>query len=217
MKSILVLSGDAAFADPWHDMASTSHEVASILAAPDVATTVRSTSHVELAEIAETDLVVVNTSLARFNEPAGGDSDLLIDAVVARAKAVRPVLALHQTLITASGYPELAAAIGAHWVDGVSNHPDLGQMTLTLDGENPALEGLGDVSAFDERYRDLALQPGLEVLGTVSVDGSTYPACWFILGAPVAFSALGHDHRSYASNTHQMLLKRLATRLLSLA
>jgi hypothetical protein len=201
-------------------MAATSQCVATVLAplaeSVDASVAVRSTfpdpGIVDAIEGA--DLLVLNTSLAVHGEQAGPEFAPMIEAIVGRSANKRPTLALHQSALTAGGYPELSKAIGGHWVDGVSGHPPIGDMTLSLTYPE-AFPGLPNVSAFDERYCRLTLSDDLQVLGTVSDDdGSVHPACWLTANGLVAYSALGHDWRSFASPTHADLLLRLAAHLL---
>ena len=85
------------------------------------------------------------------------------------------------------------------------------------------VEGLASVHAFDERYCRLQVDPRAEVLGWVRDDpaqptGQAYPALWTYQahGGRTAYSALGHDARSYASASHRRLLQQAAAWCLGL-
>jgi type 1 glutamine amidotransferase len=242
-------------------MAATSHQIADILAGAvlpcpkggesDVSSgdcevgsgaqvVVRSTFRGALDDLADFDLLVLNISRA---EPGYREAEIdgteeywtpFISRIADWANSGGRVLALHAATLAAGDYPELESVIGGAWVEGVSGHPPIGDMTLTI--PNPSSDSQewqlpGAVQAFDERYCRLRVSPEVEVLGWVRDDpepgqseGTAYPALWFHRpqvgqqnpqAGMVVYSALGHDARSFASPSHQELLVKAARHLLS--
>lgn len=233
VKKVLVLSGRGRYEDPWHDMAATSHRVATVLteagAGYDVA--VRGSFPDAARHLAGVDLLVVNTASGAPDAAHDGDDATWApfhDAVAAWADAGRPVLALHQAANTFADSPHWERVLGGRWVDGTSMHPDIGEAAFELRhgvrrGVSPqdaaaephalagALTGLltdGRVTAFDERYSYLRVSDGVEVLLTQRHDGVDHPVVWVneTGGLRVVYDALGHDTRSYASPSRRDLL-----------
>ena len=223
---IVILTGRGRHEDPWHDHAATSHELANVLAAlGDVDVVVRSAFLGALVDLDEVDLLVLNIGcpMPGYVEAAidGTDEDWApaYDAVDAWARAGGRILAVHQTALAMPGDERFEELVGGRWVEGVSGHPPIGDMRLTLaSGTHPATGGLGGVDAFDERYCSLQVAPTSQVLGWVQDDdGEPHPALWVTdaHGGRTVYSALGHDARSYASASHQELLVCAALWLLS--
>lgn len=217
--SVLVLTGDGPFADPWHDLAATGAAVAAVLtgAVPaDVAT--RTASGVVADGGFAADLLVVNLS----HDPGGSasssgaapDAAVLAAAVERHVGRGRPVLALHSSVMAFPWWPAWAELLGARWVDGVSGHPELAVTTVRVTpGPAGVGTGLADVTVADERYTGLKSVPGdgpVEPHLTHEHGGAVHPLAWARAarpgGARVVYDALGHDVRSYASPSRRALL-----------
>ncbi len=223
---IVILSGRGRHEDAWHDHAATSHELANVMSAlGDVDVSVRSAFRGVLVDLDEVDLLVLNISgpMPGYVEAAidGTDEDWapLYDRFEAWARAGGRILAVHQTVLALPGEPRFEELIGGRWVDGVSGHPEIGDMHLALaSGTHSATGGLGRVEAFDERYCNLRVAETSQVLGWVEDDaGERHPALWVneAHGGRTVYSSLGHDARSYESASHQELLVCAALWLLS--
>lgn len=214
--SIVVLSGRGRHEDPWHDHAATSHALANVLA-PVGDVVVRST----LPGVFDLDgvgLLVLNLGRpvpgyveAQIDGPPEG-WERQVDGLVGWARDGGSVLAVHQTALAVPGSDAFGEVLGGRWVEGVSGHPEIGAMRLTLaSGTHPVTDRLGGVDAFDERYCGLRVAPTSQVLGWVhDDDGEPHPALWTTQahGGRTVYSALGHDARSYESPSHQELLVR---------
>ena len=218
---ILVLAGRGRFEDPWHDHAATSHRLALALGAlGDVE--VRSAFRDSLDDLAAVDLLVLNLSRPK---PGYVEAELdpedwsgFYDSLDGWARAGGRVLAVHQTALAFREEPRFEEVLGGRWVEGVSGHPPIGPMRLRLAvGTHPVTDGLTSVEAFDERYCDLRVSPSSQVLGFVDDDeGEPHPALWVTEahGGRTVYSPLGHDVRSYDSDSHQDLLVNAAVWLL---
>lgn len=229
VKRVLVLSGRGRYEDPWHDMAATSHRVATVLTEAgegyDVA--VRGSFPDAARELAGIDLLVVNTASGTPDAAHDGDDATWApfhETVRAWADAGRPVLALHQAANTFGDSPHWERVLGGRWVEGTSMHPDIGEATFELrhearhQGTAAAPHGLagalagvlpgGRVTAFDERYSSLRVSDDVEVLLTHRHDDVDHPVVWVneTGGLRVVYDALGHDTRSYASPSRRDLL-----------
>gem|GEM_PF-74042 len=234
----LILSGRERFADPWHDMAATSHQLALTLSALGEVSIKSTFAGLGLPTddddaapwLADVDLLVLNIS----GRGVSSDDDEPAWAAVANrianwARAGGRILAVHQTMLAAMSYPELAEVLGGQWVDDVSGHPPMGPMTLFL---KPEIAGLPpEVHAFDERYCRLTVSQEINLLGWVFDDivpgvivdqkdkagSEPQPALWYFEahGGQSVYCSLGHDVRSYESAGHRDLLIQMARELLS--
>lgn len=226
LPKIVILSGRGRHEDPWHDHAATSHQLARVLSTiGEVDLAVRSTFRSALLDLREIDLLVLNMGC-----PMPGYVEAGIDGTAEEWAAIQDefiqwarhggsVLAVHQSALALPGVDGYAEVLGGRWVEGVSGHPEIGPMRLTLaGGTHAATAGLGSVQAYDERYCNLQVAPTSQVLGWVhDDDGEPHPALWAAEahGGRTIYSALGHDARSYESVGHQELLVCAALWLLS--
>ncbi|MDR0481622.1 MAG: ThuA domain-containing protein [Cellulomonadaceae bacterium] len=229
-QRILILAGRGRFDDPWHDTPATSYRVASILGGLDgVTVDVRSAAPDVLDAVEQADLLVLNFSRPRpgFVEAgldgeggAGGASwaEEVIAGIASWARRGGSILALHQTILAAECYPELANVLGGHWVEGTSGHPPIGAMTCELDPGHPVAAGLSTVTAFDERYCHLSTSSNIDPVGYVMDDeGNRFSAVWTMAahGGRTVVSTLGHGPESYDSPSHQALIRNAARWLLA--
>ncbi|WP_444664738.1 ThuA domain-containing protein [Cellulomonas sp. CW35] len=229
MGRVLVLVGAGRYADPWHDHAAQGDEVAQVARALGHEVRVRSTRPSTFDDLAQQpgpdgeawlpDVLVVAASGDPGQQP---DEDSpawqpFHDARHALVERGTAVLALHASACVFADDPRWAATIGGRWVPGRSWHPAQGPTTFrVVDDEHPVTWSLRTVTADDERYADLAVDPGVHVLvvadvtadeaGTHGTAGE-HPVVWTVPGAGrVLYDALGHDARSMASPSRRALL-----------
>jgi type 1 glutamine amidotransferase len=214
-REALVLVGRGRYQDPWHDDAATAHEVTGVLAACGLTSRVRGTFRDALGGVAAADLalVVVAAGRGRVDPDFDGDDAAWAPFHAGLTGLVRagvPLLALHQAANTFADSPDWTGLIGGRWVVGTSMHPPIGPATFRpTAAEHPVTAGLADVEAFDERYCDLAVDPGSRVLLTTRHAGRDHPVVWVSGGAGrVVYDGLGHDVRSYAGASRRELLRR---------
>ncbi|WP_125773276.1 ThuA domain-containing protein [Antribacter gilvus] len=236
-RRIVVLAGRGRYEDPWHDHAATSHALATLLGEVTVAggkphVEVRSVFRHVLEDLDTVDLLVVNSGRGRIDpEFDGADDDwrAFHARVEEWARAGGRILGIHQAANTFLDAPGWEEVVGGRWIEGTSMHPEISEATFRLEPGHVITDGLPAVEAFDERYCFLRVAPGAQVLGSVEGpaavpddDGSaasgttSHPVLWVqeAHGGRTVYSALGHDLRSYASPTHQELLRRAVAWLL---
>ncbi|WP_395243955.1 ThuA domain-containing protein [Agromyces sp. MMS24-K17] len=249
-ERIVVLSGEGPHADPWHAFEATSAAVAGVLGdAGDVevigtdavvadasaaATAAEASADASAAPTAaataadairDADLLVVNASADLALPP--GDSASLVDLLVARHAAGRPILALHSSSLAFGDDPRWARLLGGRWVPGTSGHPQIGHALVQAAGSAADLAPAaappcpGDFVLYDERYTALECDAANLVLAVHTEDGLAHPIIWWrdvAEGAgAVAYDALGHGVESYESAPHAHWLRRAARRLLATA
>ncbi|PFG34256.1 ThuA domain-containing protein [Sanguibacter antarcticus] len=220
VKKILLVSGRGRYEDVWHDMAATSHRVATVLSEAGHEVVVRGSFRDALDDLqtAGFDLLVVNTSPGRTDAEHDGDDASWApfhESVRAWADAGRPVLGLHQSASSFADSEHWERILGGRWVEGMSMHPPIGPATFTVsDPDHPVVSPLvsrvsGAVTAFDERYSYLRVSPEVQVLLTQRHDGVVHPVVWVheAGGVRVVYDSLGHDVRSYDSATRRTLLR----------
>ncbi|AZS42953.1 hypothetical protein BWL13_00495 [Microbacterium oleivorans] len=208
MSRVVIFSGGADYADPWHPFGETSAIVAEVLRDEGDVTVVDTLG--DLAErIGDADLLVINAG--------GGTAPHPLDAHLADILAgySGPLLALH---VSATLMPERAAweaRLGGRWVRDVTFHPERGPLRVRAVSASVA-----DLAAFetvDEAYTALRVSPASEVLLVHDdADGVAHPLAWTHEsdGCRAAYSALGHDAEAYASPLAQELVRRLTHWLL---
>lgn len=216
---ILVLAGRGRYEDPFHDHAATSHRVAQVLAGLDAQVVVRSTFPDAFGDLASFDLLVVNSGNGRVDPDFDGDDERWAPAHRALqevAAAGTPVLGLHQAAGTFADSPSWAAILGGRWVPGTSMHPPIGEAAFEVRSDHPVVAGLGQVTAFDERYSYLEVHPQSQVLLTHRHDDVEHPVAWLSTegGYRCGYDALGHGVESYDSPERRRLLLREAAWLL---
>ena len=216
----LIVTGTGRYADPWHPLAETSAAIADVLTADGWRVTARSDVDAALASLGrpgmsagdEFDLIVVNTGDPWRNGETGfgapEDSIAGLDATLGRGVGV---LAMHTAVASLRDYPTWAAAIGAIWLPEVSMHPPLDAARVEI-VEHPLTSGMQDFSLLDERYCWLQAVGNRTVLAQHTLDGVQHPLVWVRAhgASRVACDVLGHDTRSYESEQHRELVRRLA-------
>ena len=208
MSRVVIFSGGADYADPWHPFGETSAIVAEVLREEGDVTVVGTLD--ALAErIGDADLLVINAG--------GGTAPHPLDAHLAEILAGYggPLLALH---VSATLMPERAAweaRLGGRWVRDVTFHPERGPLRVRAVSASVA-----DLAAFetvDEAYTALRVSPDADVLLVHDdADGVAHPLVWTHEneGCRAAYSALGHDAGAYASPLAPELVRRLTHWLL---
>ena len=217
---VTILSGSGRYQDQWHDFTATSVEVARALSALTDDIAVRSLKPQGVRDVADADLLVVNSGLGGYSEIADGTEDEWVEAFATlRAYRARggPILALHAAANSLDGLDEWPTWIGGRWNREVSMHPPIGTSRVHVsDPQHPITHQLSDFTLHDEVYSYLDVDPESRVLLDHSFEGRDHPLLWTRErdGARSVYDALGHDVRSFASPERVDLLRREATWLL---
>lgn len=209
MSRVLVFSGGADYADPWHPFAETSEIVAEVLRDEGDVTVVDTLDDLA-ARIDATDMLVINAG--------GGTAPHPLDAHLAEilVRYSGPLLALH---VAATLLPEHAAweaRLGGRWVRDVTFHPERGP--LRVRAVSASVADLTALDTVDEAYTALRVSPEAEVLLVHDdADGVAHPLAWTHEnnGCRAAYSALGHDAEAYASPLAPEIVRRLTRWLLT--
>lgn len=207
MTRVVLFSGGADYADPWHPFAETSAIVAEVLREEgDVA--VIGTLDDLAARIDAADLLVINAG--------GGTAPHPLDARLAEILAGYggPLLALHAAATLLPEHAAWEARLGGRWVRDVTFHPERGPLRA-----RPVSASVADLSprTVDEAYTALRVSPAADVmLVHDNPDGVAHPLAWTHEngGCRAAYSALGHDAEAYASPLAPELIRRLTRWLL---
>jgi len=208
MRRVLVFSGGADYADPWHPFVETSAIVAEVLREEGDATVVDTLEDLA-ARIDAADLLVINAG--------GGTAPHPLDSRLAEILAGYrgPLLVLH---VAATLLPEHAAweaRLGGRWVRDVTFHPERGP--LHVRPVSASVADLADLDTVDEAYTALRVSPEADVLLVHDDDGVAHPLAWTNEsdGCRAAYSALGHDAEAYASSLAPEVIRRLTRWLLA--
>jgi hypothetical protein len=187
MANVLIVSGAAAYADPWHPFAQTSARLADIVAASGHAVSISEKVEPALADLRGVDVAVVNIGCPRPDRPAEA---LVPVAVGLTAHLTRGggLLGVHVSSTSLTTMPTWPAVLGGRWVRGTSMHPpqDVAHVYLTS-APHPILIDLTDFDVLDERYSYLELEPDV-VLCLVSTSTTTDGATPFF--GPTTTSAV---------------------------
>jgi len=208
VSRVLVFSGGADYADPWHPFAETSAIVAKVLREEGDVTVVETLEDLA-ARIDAADLLAINAG--------GGTAPHPLDARLAEilVRYSGPLLALH---VAATLLPEHAAweaRLGGRWVRDVTFHPERGP--LRVRAVSASVADLTALDTVDEAYTALRVSPEAEVLLVHDdADGVAHPLAWTHEnnGCRAAYSALGHDAEAYASPLAPEIVRRLTRWLL---
>ena len=212
--AVVLSSGGPAYADPWHDLRTTSRAIASVLTEAGLLPQIREDVLAAVEEHAGRALLVVACSGGPETPDAErAEADRIGAALERHVAAGAPVIAVHAGGMAFPAVPQWRELLGARWVHGTSGHPDLGPCTVHVaDTEHPVTAGLADIEVEDERYSDLDIAPDRQALVTHEWDGRTHPLV--LVGtvgrSRVVYDALGHDGRSYDSPGRRELLRREA-------
>jgi uncharacterized protein len=223
----LLLSGAGRYADPWHRYRDTSPLIRAILGNAGVDVEIDEDIDGRLADLRGVDLLIVNAGdPTRDNDGAAAPSAATtraahdgLNAFVARGGTL---LGIHAAAASLSDYPAWTRTLGARWIPDVSTHPPFGLTQVTLT-ERPVeqhqafpIDEIGDFSLHDEGYSFLTLADDVSVLAGHDYQGRRQPMLLTHVVGPsrAVYDALGHDVRSYASQSHRALLVRAAKWLL---
>ncbi|MFK4837739.1 ThuA domain-containing protein [Microbacterium sp. ZW T2_14] len=210
-----VATGTGRYADPWHPFPETSARIAAALSDDGWDVTIDDDVDHALAHLDGVDLLVVNAGdpwrhgdveLEHFADPA---ADAGLTAAIARGIGI---LAVHASLSTLRDHPAWREAIGGEWEPGRSWHPPIADAHVrVVDADHPVTDGMPGIDVFDERYSDLAIDDGAQVLAEHDVDGTAHAAVW-VREQPTraVVSSLGHDARAYDSPELVRLIQRAA-------
>jgi uncharacterized protein len=216
IANVLIVSGAAAYADPWHRFAQTSARLADIVAAGGHAVSISEDVESALADLRGVDLAVVNIGCPRPERPAEALHPVSV-GLTAHLAGGGGLLGVHVSSTSLTTMPAWPAVLGGRWVRGASMHPhqDVAHVHLTR-RPHPILTDLTDFDVLDERYSYLELQQDVVVLGEHDYDGRRHPILWahHYLGGRVVYDALGHDRRSYDSTGHVRFVQRTIAWLL---
>lgn len=210
-----LLSGVGRYADPWHPFAETTPIIARLLDELGVTVSIAADVDEALTEGITADLLVVHLGQPRDGAAVPAPSAGL--GLREYLRSGRPLLGVHVAATSFIDEPDWAAALGGHWLRGVSMHPEQSSAHVRMRA-HPVTSGVADFSVFDERYTDLSVSDEVEVLATHRHNGADHPLLWLreanaAYGRAV-YDALGHDARSYDSAEHLEVLRRLVRWLL---
>jgi uncharacterized protein len=212
---VTILSGSGRYQDEWHDFTATSVEVARVLESMDLQVAVRAFKPQSvLAEVPDSDLVVVNAGAGEFHASSDGPAAAWVEAFQAlrdyRARR-GPILGLHAATMTLDGLDEWPEWLGGRWIRNQSMHPPIGEATVQVsDVGHPITAGLAPFTLVDERYCHLDRSPSAQVLLHHEHEGGQQPLVWVMDqdGARTVYDALGHDVRAFASPGRVDLVQR---------
>jgi type 1 glutamine amidotransferase len=212
MSRVVVFSGGADYADPWHPFTATSAIVADALRADGHEAIVVDTVDALSTVLVDADLLVVNAG-------GGTEPHPLDDRLAELLAGYRgPLLVLHVAATLLPEHPEWEAVLGGRWVRGESFHPERGRLRLRPVPGAVSIDGLEPFETVDEAYSSLRVSPGSAVLLVHDDgDGTPHPVAWTHErhGRRVAYSALGHDPEAYETPLAPELVRRLATWVLA--
>ncbi len=209
MARVLVFSGAGHYADPWHPFQETSQAVSKVLASLGHRVLVRDSEPGVLLDLAEFDLLVVNSG-GRTEPPNTAvtaewarDHSCLMDF----HRSGSPILGLHTAVATFPDWDGWGLIIGGSWTTE-SFHPEMGSPTFhpaAHAADHPVWSGLESVSVTDERYSCLERSDAAVPLVQHVTGGQPHTMGWAV-GDSVIYDGLGHDARSYESEERRRLL-----------
>ena len=210
------MSGSGRYGDPWHPFAETSALLGELLTTAGFTVTVEEDLDAAMTRLDDVSLLVVNAGDPwRQATPAPAPPEA-IDGFRQAVRRGVGILAMHTAPATMRGYPEWTSTVGAIWLPGISGHPPAAEITVTIRdprfSPDSRLAPGGSIRVFDERYCHLQQVGHSEIVATHTVDGTVHPAVWLRLvgRSRIAVDLLGHDERSYDSETHRALIIALA-------
>ncbi|MEI6459429.1 MAG: ThuA domain-containing protein [Pseudomonadota bacterium] len=138
-------------------------------------------------------------------------SDAARQAIHTHVHAGGGLLGLHTASICFDDWADWSTILGGGWRWGISHHPPLGPVQVTVDRTHPLAHDLADFVVVDEAYTDLAVAASAQVIATVMAPGGApQPAIWtHRYGAGrVLYDSVGHDGASLSEATHRQLIQR---------
>lgn len=209
MASILIASGVGPYSDPWHPFERTSPRIADVLRSAGHDVEVRDTVPGSLLDLATFELLVVNAGGGIEDDGEAPSASFAEDLEALRRylDGEGRVLSIHTSNGAFGQLPQWRAAVGGCW-GANAFHPDL--LDASFDPapgaeEHPVWAGLDGVEVFDEKYSGLDVDAGVTPLVQHTTDGDTHVMGWAV-GERVLFDGMGHDERSYDSESRCRLL-----------
>jgi type 1 glutamine amidotransferase len=212
-RRAVIAVGRGRYADPWHPYDAVGERMRALL--HDDGWQVRVDTDVDHATTrldGEHLLVVLAGDPWQNGQHAFGAPDAAIRGLSNALDQGLGVLAMHSASASLRDYPVWATALGGIWIPGASMHPPFDEQAQVQLLPHPVTEGLGDFRVADERYCHLQFVGERTLLAEHAHDGGRQPLVWVREhgAARIAYDALGHDERSYDSDAHRELIRRLA-------
>lgn len=203
MTSIMIVSGDGDYADPWHPFPSTSQQIADVVQELGEVT-IRGDVEEALSELdGRVDLLIANIGNPGSRRPGTG-AMIGLDRYVAAGK---PVLAMHSSLTAFPEWPTWEHRLGGRWVRGTSYHPPLSRCEIVVDRNDHWITRHAEsFETEDERYTDLRVASGATVLAHHVEGGISHPVAWLSPSGSASI-ALGHDLGAYRSEGFRALIR----------
>jgi hypothetical protein len=217
----LLLVGRGPYEDPWHDYVATGARVVKLLESLGVGVDWRSTFPDALDGVPAPDLVVV---LAGRSQQADGqlsaaDWSPLHNRLLQFVDSGTALLALHAASNTFSDFPRWTGLIGGRWIEGESTHPPIGEVVFSTIGTHPIVSNAATVRVFDVQYLNLEVAATSQPFLVAHHAGTSHPVAWVAAAPPgcgrVVYDGLGHDTRSYDSESRVALLRNEVNWLLA--
>lgn len=172
-----------------------------------------------LAELTPADLLIVNAlrwSMTQHEKYApdrdawafalpDGDMRRIEDHVASGGA----LLAVHTAVICWDNQPGWPKLLGGGWQWGVSHHPPLGPIRVTLTAEGrKRTAGAAEFEIADEAYHHLSPAADCTVLAEVDAGQGPQPVAWLrtVGSGRVGVDALGHDGASLRNQGHAALI-----------
>lgn len=209
MARILIASGAGPYADPWHPFERTSPLIAEVLREAGHEVEVRATVPGSLLDLESFDLFVVNAGggIADEAEPPSDAFVADLESLGRYLDGGGRALSIHTSNGAFAQQPKWRAAVGGNW-GADAWHPEISDAAFEpvpgAEG-HPVWEGLAGVEAFDEKYSGLDIDDGATPLVRHVHEGRPEVMGWAV-GERVVFDGLGHDERSYESESRRRLL-----------
>lgn len=227
--TVVVLSGQTRYADPWHPIADTSKAIAGLCQELGLSVEIRSdTDPAGWADLAGVELLVVNSGAGMPDQPLQPDPVWapVYEAVAGYAAGGGRILGVHTAANAFPEWPGWADIIATGWEPGRSGHPRRSLAVFQpAEGaaDHPVFAGLPvlpeaggpGVIAYDERYWGLVLRDSVTPLMRHESADTWHTMGWCV-GDRVLFDGLGHDLRSYASPSRRRYLTNAVRWLLGL-
>lgn len=172
-----------------------------------------------LAELGPADLLIVNalrwsmTQNEKYAPDRAQWAFALPDEDMRRIEnhvaAGGALLAMHTATICWDNQPGWPQLLGGGWQWGVSHHPPIGPIRVTLTAEGRDLSaGPVDFEIVDEAYHHLSPAPDCIILAEVDTGEGPQPVAWLRRhgAGRIGVDALGHDGRSLRAEGHAALV-----------
>lgn len=219
---VLIFSGVGRHADIWHPFEETTAQIAEVAAEIGAQVEINRSTPDAFDDLSGVDVVVINSGGGDPDDRPRPDPqwDAAQAKLAAYLKAGGKLLGTHTAATAFYGWDEWAELFGGAWVRGTSHHPQRSYALfvatpafadhplfagIQTPAGLPALDGRPAVLCYDERYSDLVLREGISPTMTHDL-GGTEQVCGWLNGDRVIYDSLGHDARSYASQSRRRLL-----------